>query len=194
MPTVNAKALLGTAVEPLPGTPRPTGSCRSSNAAGHPSRSWPCRPWNGGGRSSSTGPPSNTWPPASTPRPPPPSSALAAGEEPAAGRRTAFAEACGGTAERGRDLVPRAGCQACAAYVARLALDASPADVVVALTANFSAWGGTCARIAAGPHTRHGFGDAARAFFDFLAEPAPEPARRWKDLRPPERPTAAGKT
>ncbi len=70
--------------------------------------------------------------------------ALAAGEESAAGHLTAVAEACGVTAERARGYGPRAGCQACPAYVAWLALNASPADVVVALTANFSAWGGTC--------------------------------------------------
>ncbi len=37
---------------------------------------------------------------------------------------------------------PLPGCQAYPAYVAWLALNASPADVVLALTANFSAWGG----------------------------------------------------
>ncbi|MEU6461198.1 hypothetical protein [Streptomyces sp. NPDC046976] len=56
----------------------------------------------------------------------------------AAGHLTAFAEACGITAERARDHVPRAGCRACPAYVALRVLNASPADVIVALTANFS--------------------------------------------------------
>ncbi|MFY4718716.1 transcriptional regulator [Streptomyces sp. LaBMicrA B280] len=103
---------------------------------------------------------------------------LAAGEELAAGHLAAFAKACGVTAERARGYVPRAGCQSYPAYVAWLALNASPADVVVALTANFSTWGGTCARIAAGLRAHYGFDDAARAFFDFFAEPAPELDRR----------------
>ncbi|GHE02763.1 hypothetical protein [Streptomyces alanosinicus] len=59
-------------------------------------------------------------------------------------------------------------------HVSWLALNASPADVVLALTANFSAWGGYCARIATGLRTHYGFGDEACAFFDFFAEPAPD--------------------
>ncbi|MEU5797907.1 transcriptional regulator [Streptomyces sp. NPDC047813] len=104
--------------------------------------------------------------------------ALAAGEELAAGHLTAFAEACGVTAERVRAYVPRAGCQSYPAYVAWLALNASPADVVVALTANFATWGGLCARIATGLRAHYGFGDPACALFDFFAEPAPELERR----------------
>ena len=103
---------------------------------------------------------------------------LVAGEELAAGYLTDFAEACGVTQERARGHVPRAGCQAYSAYVAWLALNASPADVIVALTANFSAWGGYCARIATGLRTHYGLSDAACAFFDFFAEPAPDLERQ----------------
>ncbi|MEU9478677.1 transcriptional regulator [Streptomyces sp. NPDC048191] len=99
---------------------------------------------------------------------------LAAGEELAARHLTAFARACGVTAERARTYVPLAGCQAYPAYVSWLALNASPVDVVPALTANFSAWGGYCARIAAGLRTHYGFTDESCAFFDFFAAPAPE--------------------
>lgn len=69
---------------------------------------------------------------------------------------------------------PRAGCQAYAAYVAWLALNADPAEVALALVANFAAWGGYCAALAAGLRERYGFDDGACAFLDFFATPAPE--------------------
>ncbi len=55
-----------------------------------------------------------------------------------------------------------------------LALNASPPDVILALTANFSAWGGYCARIAEALRTHYTFPDEACAFFDFFAQPAPD--------------------
>ncbi|BFO19522.1 hypothetical protein SHKM778_59100 [Streptomyces sp. KM77-8] len=58
--------------------------------------------------------------------------------------------------------------------MAWLALNAEPADAVLALTVNFSAWGGYCATIAEALRARYGFDDDACAFFDFFAEPAPE--------------------
>ncbi|MEV6113778.1 transcriptional regulator [Streptomyces sp. NPDC052109] len=88
---------------------------------------------------------------------------LATGEELAARHLTAFARGCGVTGERARTYVPLAGCQAYPAYVSWLAL-----------VANFSAWGGYCARIAAGLRTHYGFTDESCAFFDFFAAPAPE--------------------
>ncbi|MBX7551015.1 transcriptional regulator [Streptomyces sp. tea 10] len=99
---------------------------------------------------------------------------LATGEELAAEHLTAFARACGVTEERARAYIPLPGCQAYPAYVSWLALNASPTDTVLALTANFSAWGGYCARIADGLRTRYGFTDDACAFFDFFAAPAPD--------------------
>jgi hypothetical protein len=69
---------------------------------------------------------------------------------------------------------PRAGCQAYPAYLAWLCLYAQPADVLVALVANFEAWGGYCATVAAAMRAHYGFDDAACAFFDLFAEPAPK--------------------
>jgi hypothetical protein len=70
---------------------------------------------------------------------------------------------------------PRAGCQAYAAYVASLALNATPVDAVLALFANFAAFGGYCGEIAKSLRANYGFDDRACAFFDFFATPAPEP-------------------
>ncbi|WP_448321101.1 hypothetical protein [Streptomyces sp. CO7] len=67
----------------------------------------------------------------------------------------------------------RAGCQAYPAFVAWLAINAAPAGTVLALAANFSAWGGYCGRIARGLREHYGLDDAACAFFDLFAEPAP---------------------
>ncbi|MFE8948415.1 hypothetical protein [Streptomyces sp. NPDC007856] len=82
---------------------------------------------------------------------------LATGQEPAAQHLSAFARACGVTEDRSRTYVPLAGCQAYPAHVSWPALNPSPADAVLALTANFSAWGGHRARIAAGRRTHYGF-------------------------------------
>lgn len=69
---------------------------------------------------------------------------------------------------------PRAGCQAYPAYVAWLALNVDPAQVALALVANFAAWGGYCAALATGLRTRYAFDDDACAFLDFFATPTPE--------------------
>ncbi|MGW7493730.1 thiaminase II/PqqC family protein [Streptomyces luteogriseus] len=103
--------------------------------------------------------------------------ALAEGEALAGERLTAFTRACGVDEPGEASYEPLPGCQAYPAYVAWLALNASPADVVLALTANFSAWGGYCATIAAALRERYGFTDEACSLFDFFAQPAPEPAR-----------------
>jgi hypothetical protein len=99
--------------------------------------------------------------------------ALAEGETLAGERLVAFARACGVDETREASYEPLPGCQAYPAYVAWLALNASPADVVLALTANFSAWGGYCATIAEALRTHYGFTDEACGFFDFFAGPAP---------------------
>ncbi|MFF7128694.1 transcriptional regulator [Streptomyces sp. NPDC008240] len=98
---------------------------------------------------------------------------LAEGETLAGEHLAAFAAASGVTGEQTRAYVPRPGCQAYPAYVSWLALNASPADAILALTANFSAWGGYCARIAEGLRRHYGFSDEACAFFDFFAQPSP---------------------
>ncbi|MFH8493310.1 thiaminase II/PqqC family protein [Streptomyces coeruleorubidus] len=99
---------------------------------------------------------------------------LAEGEELAGERLDAFARACGVDEAEAASYEPLPGCQAYPAYVAWLALNASPADVVLALTANFSAWGGYCATITEALRDRYGFTDEACGFFDFFAEPSPE--------------------
>ncbi|CAL9587226.1 hypothetical protein SUDANB6_05184 [Streptomyces sp. enrichment culture] len=98
---------------------------------------------------------------------------LAEGEALAAERLEAFAAACGVTEERAVAYDPLPGCQAYPAYAAWLALNGSPAETVLALHANFSAWGGYCATIAAALRRHYGFPDEACSFFDFFAEPSP---------------------
>ncbi len=63
---------------------------------------------------------------------------------------------------------PLAGCQAYSAYVAWLALNGSPADVVLAFLANLETWGRSCARMRDALHPA--YGDDAVAFFDFFAQ------------------------
>jgi hypothetical protein len=99
---------------------------------------------------------------------------LAEGEALAQDRLGAYAAACGVDEARAAAYEPLADCQAYPAYVAWLALNGSPADVVLALSANFAAWGGYCATIAEALRSRYGFDDEACGFFDFFAEPAPE--------------------
>ncbi|PWI40983.1 transcriptional regulator [Streptomyces sp. ICBB 8177] len=98
---------------------------------------------------------------------------LAAGETLAAERLTALIEALGLDDETVRDHQPHPGCQAYPAYVAWLALNAEPVDAVVALSANFAAWGRCCAAVGRALRTSYGFSDTACGFFDFFAEPAP---------------------
>ncbi len=106
---------------------------------------------------------------------------LARGEELAAERLAAFAEACGVDEARAAAYEPLPGCQAYPAYVAWLAVNGSPADVVLALNANFSAWGGYCAVIAEALRRHYGFSDEACGFFDFFAEPAPALEQRARE-------------
>ncbi|MGI5424296.1 transcriptional regulator [Streptomyces sp. CA-179760] len=85
-----------------------------------------------------------------------------------------LAQACGVDDATTASYEPIAGCQAYPAYVAWLSLNGSPADVVLALTANFSAWSGYCATIAKALRAHYAFTEEACAFFDFFADPAPE--------------------
>ncbi|MEU8550309.1 transcriptional regulator [Streptomyces roseoverticillatus] len=82
--------------------------------------------------------------------------------------------ACGLDEEAVRAHEPRPGCQAYPSYAAWLALGAEPVDAVVALTANFAAWGGYCAAVGAALREHYGFDNPACGFFDFFAGPAPE--------------------
>lgn len=99
---------------------------------------------------------------------------LAAGESLALGKLAGLADATGQDTAALRAYQPEAGCQAYPAYLAWLALFGEPADVVVALIANFAAWGDYCATIATAMREHYGFDDDACAFFDFFATPAPE--------------------
>jgi hypothetical protein len=99
---------------------------------------------------------------------------LAQGESLALATLPALAAACGMDAAAVRDYPPRAGCQAYPAYVAWLALNGAPADVALALVANFDAWGRYCATLARALREHYQLDDTACAFFDFFATPAPD--------------------
>jgi thiaminase len=102
-------------------------------------------------------------------------SALAQGEGLALATLPALAAAAGMDEAAVRDYRPRPGCQAYPAYLAWLAVNGDPVDVVVAVLANFSAWGGYCATLARALRTHYDFDDEACAFFDFFATPEQEP-------------------
>nr|WP_042177584.1 transcriptional regulator [Kibdelosporangium sp. MJ126-NF4]CEL12695.1 hypothetical protein [Kibdelosporangium sp. MJ126-NF4]CTQ93559.1 hypothetical protein [Kibdelosporangium sp. MJ126-NF4] len=97
---------------------------------------------------------------------------LAGGESLALDLLVPLAEAAGADMDA---HTPQAGCQAYASYVASLALNASPVDAVLALFANFAAWGEYCAAISASLRANYGFDDRACGFLDFFATPVPEP-------------------
>ncbi|MGX1563724.1 thiaminase II/PqqC family protein [Streptomyces sp. NPDC055506] len=99
---------------------------------------------------------------------------LAEGEALAEELLPSLAQACGVDDATAASYEPLAGCQAYPAYVAWLSLNGSPADAVLALTANFSAWGGYCATISKALRAHYAFTEEACAFFDFFAEPSPE--------------------
>lgn len=99
---------------------------------------------------------------------------LAQGEGLALGRLPALAAAGGMDDAALRAYEPMAGCQAYPAYFAWLAQNGEPTDVIVAVVANFAAWGDYCARIASAMRERYGLGDEACGFFDFFATPVPE--------------------
>ncbi|MGW3010728.1 thiaminase II/PqqC family protein [Streptomyces sp. NPDC001219] len=98
---------------------------------------------------------------------------LAQGETLALKRLAGLADACELTAREIAEYRPRPGCQAYPSYAARLALSGDPADVAIALTANFAAWGGYCTVVGTAMRDHYGFPEAACAFFGFFAEPAP---------------------
>jgi hypothetical protein len=118
---------------------------------------------------------------------------LAAGESRALSLLAPFAAACGLSDAELRARAPLAGCQAYPAYLAWLALNGDPAGVVLALTANFAAWGGYCATTARALRDRYGFADDACAFFDFFAAPDPDAdARALAAVRAWQTSSAAG--
>ncbi|MEU3244187.1 MULTISPECIES: transcriptional regulator [unclassified Streptomyces] len=104
---------------------------------------------------------------------------LAESEALALDRLAAYADACGCGAEAARAAYqPLAGCQSYPAYIAWLAMNGSPAEVALALTADFAAWGGYCTTIAEALRHHYDFADEACGFFDLFAEPGPELGQR----------------
>ncbi len=99
---------------------------------------------------------------------------LAQGEGLALGKLTALAGAAGLDDAAVQGYQPMAGAQAYPAYLAWLALNGEPADVVIALAANFAAWGSYCAIIGKAMREHYGFAAEACGFFDFFATPAPD--------------------
>jgi purine-cytosine permease-like protein len=71
---------------------------------------------------------------------------------------------------------PLAGCQAYPAYVAWLALNAAPADAVLALTASIATWTGPLEAMgrALREHPGYGLDERACAFFELIGTPAPQ--------------------
>ncbi|OLB81877.1 MAG: transcriptional regulator [Actinobacteria bacterium 13_2_20CM_2_71_6] len=99
-------------------------------------------------------------------------SGLAQGEGMALVTLPALAAAAGLDETGVRAYRVRAGCQAYPAYVAWLAVNGDPVDVILATLANFAAWGDYCAALARALREHYGFDDAACGFFDFFATPA----------------------
>ncbi|GAA2228839.1 MULTISPECIES: thiaminase II/PqqC family protein [Kitasatospora] len=99
---------------------------------------------------------------------------VAAGESQALRALGPFSRRCGLTPNGTAAREPLPGCQAYPAFLAWLALNGEPAGTVLALAANFAAWGGYCATVAQALRDHYDFPDEACAFFDFFAEPAPE--------------------
>jgi hypothetical protein len=100
--------------------------------------------------------------------------ALAQGESMALPQLKPLAVAAGMDEDALRAYEPQAGCQGYPAYIAWMALNGEPTDVLLAILANFEAWGRYCATIAAALRAHYGFDDPACGFFDFFATPVPE--------------------
>jgi hypothetical protein len=92
-------------------------------------------------------------------------------EEAALVRLVPYAAACGLDEEALHRREPLAGCQACAAHLAWLALGGEPAGVVLALRSRLAARGGYCAAVAGALRHRYGFADAACGYFELFAAP-----------------------
>jgi hypothetical protein len=98
---------------------------------------------------------------------------LAQGAATALGKLAALNDAVGLDDKALRGYQPLAGYQAYPLFMAWMAVNGEPADVVVALNANFAAFGGYCATIARAMREHYGFNDDACGFFDFFATPPP---------------------
>ena len=97
---------------------------------------------------------------------------LASGEGVALEKLKPLVEATGA----GGHYEPLSGCQTYPSFMAWMALNAKPADVIVELNANFAAFGEYCATIAQAMRVHYGFDEEACGFFDFFGTPAEEVA------------------
>ncbi|HKS44924.1 MAG TPA: transcriptional regulator [Amycolatopsis sp.] len=100
--------------------------------------------------------------------------ALAEGEGIALRKLRGLAEWLDLTGDDLHTYEPLPGAQAYPAFVAWLALNGSRLDVVLALLANFAAWGDNCGKAAAALREAYGASDVAVAFFDFFTQAPPD--------------------
>jgi hypothetical protein len=101
-------------------------------------------------------------------------SLLASADSAAQATLPELAAAAGLDEVRAATYAPRAGCQAYPAYLAWLALNAEPVEVVLAVSANIIAFAGWCGTLATALRKWYGFDDAACAFLDQYTHPVPE--------------------
>jgi hypothetical protein len=99
---------------------------------------------------------------------------LAQSENIALGKLVDLAAAVGWSVRDLEEYEPRPGCQAYAHYVAWMALNGAQSDVVIALVANFAAWGSYCGAVADGLRRHYGLTGEALGFLDMFAIPVPE--------------------
>lgn len=99
---------------------------------------------------------------------------LAGGEELVHPMLEPLAKAAGMSSKDFHTYEPYPGCQAYPSFLAWMALNADPSDAILAILANFTAWGGYCARMAKGLREHYDFDDEACQFVDFFATPAPQ--------------------
>ncbi len=99
---------------------------------------------------------------------------LVSGEKEALAALGSFAAAVGMDEEALRKYEPLPAAQAYPAYVARLALQASDAEVAGAFLVNLAAWGHNCGLLSAGLRQKYGLSSDQVRFFDLFAAPAPE--------------------
>ncbi|MBW4718384.1 transcriptional regulator [Saccharothrix obliqua] len=101
-------------------------------------------------------------------------SGLAQGESLALPLLPPLAAAAGLDEHAVRAYRPRPGCQAYAAYVGWLALNARPEVAALAMLTNFAEFGAYCGSLAGALREHYGFADDAVAFFEFFGSPVPE--------------------
>lgn len=99
---------------------------------------------------------------------------MVSGENEALTALQSFADAVGMDEEALRSYEPLPAAQAYPAYVARLALQGSDAEVAGAFLVNLAAWGHNCGLMSAGLREKYGLSQEQVRFFDLFAAPAPE--------------------